>query len=227
MQELEIIEGLEIIKELEVLISIRPNWIELIAQLIKTIEVRKTRPTLKPPFKCPIYCTQDKYKHLYDLRPYSNGDITLSVTTHNKHSLVPDNYLNGKVIGEFVCDKITRYNCDRDFGEYFVAGYVGAYMPLKEMCLTNKDLMEYGKGKPLYGWHISNPKIYDKPKELREFSRFGYITRGGVCVNSSCEYHHDNGYYEPPHCELYGSGNCSLERPPQSWCYVKEKGNDA
>ena len=40
-----------------VLISIRPQWCEKIASGEKTIEVRKTRPKLKTPFKCYIYCT--------------------------------------------------------------------------------------------------------------------------------------------------------------------------
>lgn len=40
-----------------VLISIRPEWCELIVSGEKTIEVRKTRPKLDMPFKCYIYCT--------------------------------------------------------------------------------------------------------------------------------------------------------------------------
>ena len=41
-----------------VLISIRPEWVEKIANEWKTIEVRKTKPYLETPFKCYIYCTQ-------------------------------------------------------------------------------------------------------------------------------------------------------------------------
>ena len=41
-----------------VLISIKPKWCELIASGKKTVEVRKTRPKLKTPFKCYIYRTQ-------------------------------------------------------------------------------------------------------------------------------------------------------------------------
>ena len=40
-----------------VLISIRPEWCQKIASGEKTIEVRKKRPKLAPPFKCYIYCT--------------------------------------------------------------------------------------------------------------------------------------------------------------------------
>lgn len=44
-----------------VLISIRPEWCQKIASGEKTIEVRKNRPKLAPPFKCYIYCTRDKH----------------------------------------------------------------------------------------------------------------------------------------------------------------------
>lgn len=40
-----------------VLISIRPKWCQKIMSGQKTIEVRKTRPKLNPPFKCYIYQT--------------------------------------------------------------------------------------------------------------------------------------------------------------------------
>lgn len=38
-----------------VLISIRPEWVEKILAGEKTIEVRKTRPNMRTPFKCYIY----------------------------------------------------------------------------------------------------------------------------------------------------------------------------
>lgn len=38
-----------------VLISIRPDWCQKIMAGRKTIEVRKTRPKMNPPFKCYIY----------------------------------------------------------------------------------------------------------------------------------------------------------------------------
>lgn len=41
-----------------VMLSIRPKWVEKIANGEKTIEVRKTKPKLQTPFKCYIYCTK-------------------------------------------------------------------------------------------------------------------------------------------------------------------------
>ena len=40
--------------------SIRPKWCELIANGKKTIEVRKTRPKIDPPFKAYMYCTKSR-----------------------------------------------------------------------------------------------------------------------------------------------------------------------
>lgn len=41
-----------------VLLSIRPEWCVKILNGEKTVEIRKNRPKLKPPFKCYIYCTK-------------------------------------------------------------------------------------------------------------------------------------------------------------------------
>ena len=43
-----------------VLISIRPEWVEKIANKWKTIEVRKSKPYLETHFKCYIYCTNTR-----------------------------------------------------------------------------------------------------------------------------------------------------------------------
>ena len=186
-----------------ILISIQPKWCELIASGKKTIEVRKTAPKLQTPFKCYIYCAQDKYKHLYDLRKVSNGDFMLSVVQHNKTSLVAGGYLNGKVIGEFVCDSVFEYRSEFPEGNYdeiieqlYTPTVDGkkVYMPIaqngcdnylsNDSCLTWDELKSYiGKGiKSFYGWNITDIKIYDKPKELGEFFRpVKYDADGPIC----------------------------------------------
>lgn len=96
-----------------VMISIHPKWCELIANGKKTVEVRKTKPKLETSFKVYIYCTNTpKHHHLYDLRPYNkSGKIKLGCVQHNSTSLVASNYINGKVIGYFVCDKVEQICC--------------------------------------------------------------------------------------------------------------------
>jgi predicted transcriptional regulator len=138
-----------------VLISIRPEWCEKIINGQKTVEVRKTRPKMNPPFKCYIYKCG-----------------------------------NGKVIGEFLCDEIIE---DRTYGhneEFYRAACMSAY-----------DAAAYAMQSPMYGWHISDLRVYDHPRDLWEFTGLRQ-TRFG---------------WEP----------VPITRPPQSWRYVeKELWND-
>lgn len=194
-----------------VLISIQPKYCELIASGKKTIEVRKTAPNLKTPFKCYIYAT--KPKHF--VRGYPNdalfrhidGEIECGFSYSivvEKGAKDRDNFLSGKVIGEFVCDKVMRFN---KWGGWLsgIENYDISFDHLKETCLDG--LWEYGKGKPLYGWHISDLKIYDKPKELSEFRVCCEGRKCFKCKRSE---------------RKLSSLECSqLNVPPQSWCYVE------
>lgn len=185
-----------------VLISIRPKWVEKIASGEKTIEVRKTAPKIQTPFKCYIYCTNDRELTLnrdFDGSFYFNGNIYYPHTAS-----ILEHAFNGKVVGEFVCDKI--FNID----DWIYSDEVADILTEKNMCLSYKELAEYLNGKDGYGWHISNLKIYDKPKKLSEFHHF--------CTypSNTCE---DCAIQKlKPHCH-YGEG---LTRPPQSWQYIEE-----
>lgn len=148
-----------------VLLSIRPQWCELIASGKKTVEVRKTAPKLKTPFKVYMYCTKGK-TFLY--RNPNNGELFLDSNGGYRGGDYEDRYLTGKVIGEFVCSKIyeieyggCRYmiNNDRSFTNRIA----------EESCLWYDDLYRYLGDKTGYGWIITNVKIYNKPKELEEF----------------------------------------------------------
>ncbi len=168
-----------------VLISIQPKWCKLIASGKKTVEVRKTRPKLDTPFKCYIYCTKDNSFAEKTLRGF-DADGKAIYYKANK----------GKVIGEFVCDRISPIA---------MPGYeMVDVVDCEESCLSPKEMLDYAQCKPLYGWHISNLVIYDEPKELSEFRYYNvraYIDK--------------NGYIMPTH---------EIIRPPQSWCYVEKGG---
>ena len=41
-----------------VLVSVKPEWCDLIMEGQKTLEIRKTKPNIKTPFKCYIYKTR-------------------------------------------------------------------------------------------------------------------------------------------------------------------------
>lgn len=129
-----------------VMISIRPKWCEMIVSRKKTVEVRKDRPRLEPPFKCYIYCTKPRYP-FEDFICYDTADGAVGF------------YGGGKVIGEFICD---TFVVDKTFGHDPL--FNGA------ACMTEVECAAYSCCSPLYGWHISNRKIYDTPKDLREFA---------------------------------------------------------
>ena len=161
-----------------VLLSITPKYCEFIANGKKTVEVRKTKPKLDTPFKCYIYET--KTKDFYS-------------ALHKK--------IMGKVIGEFICDEILEFD-ENIYGEFSMYDD-----ELQNTCLTQFDLAKYSGGRiKLYGWEISDLKIYDTPKELSGFRQ---------C--HKCEH-----YFYCKAGEYSCDGVYKLTRPPQSWCYVEE-----
>lgn len=185
-----------------VLISIKPKWCEKIASGEKTIEVRKTAPKCEVPFKAYIYETKGQY-------------IKFIHGAHTKYG-----YGCGKVIGEFVCDKVEKleehieqgglyYTLENDFNE--------------QAQLDNWELHDYGKGKTIYGWHISELKIYDRPRELNEFKKTKEL------ITRTCGMQARNGLCRAiDHEELCDNIKCCFKTPcpPQSWCYVEDLGEE-
>lgn len=175
-----------------VLISIRPKWCEKICSGEKTIEVRKTRPKLETPFRVYIYCTLPKHPH-----------EDFIATDYPR----PQFYGGGKVIGEFTCERIALIAYD---GGELSSTTNAAFSPAT--CLTRSEIIAYigDKGR-CYGWHISDLKIYDTPRELGELRR--------ACPNSfyceSCAMYREND-------GTCGNESLQIKRPPQSWCYVEE-----
>lgn len=171
-----------------VLISIRPKWCEKIISGEKTIEVRKTRPKLQTPFKCYIYCTMD--------HPY----ISVSCGELDKLNYRTNTVCrcNGKVIGEFICDRIYELETRSPGGSYYVKGedQPTTNDVARQSCLNLRDMHEYLRAAKGYGWHISNLKIYDTPHELREFT----------------------GLRDTK----FGAAPYEISRPFQSWGYVEE-----
>ncbi len=180
-----------------VMLSIRPKWCEKIASGKKTIEVRKTKTKLETPFKAYIYCTMPDTRDPHNILELHGADGKIRKA-------------NGKVIGEFTCDRI-----------YELAPLNHAPDDVeKQACLTREEIVDYLKGTG-YGWHISNLKIYDAPKKLGEFWRdcLEYSELSTNCW--SCE----NVCGDGDETDCNTDGRLYLHRPPQSWCYVKEIDN--
>ena len=194
-----------------VLISIQPKWVEKIASGEKTIEVRKTKPNLETPFKCYIYCTNGT--QLVDVRKeriYLDINKRFLLTNGKSNNVISSTppQVNRKVIGEFVCDRI-----DISVVELKPNDIEPCYWKLiNGSCLTKNELMNYGKYNALYGWHISDLKIYDKPKELSEFTKYMDCKNTYDC----CACHN----WSRLNLKCIAMNN-EVKRPPQSWCYVE------
>lgn len=197
-----------------VLISIQPKWVEKIANGQKTIEVRKTAPKCKVPFKCYIYCTSSD---VHSALVVGDGDAKLIHCCNYKSAIpVGGTIGNGKVIGEFICDKVIKTCGWRLRGNtQQCTKRTTAEESFPELaCLTIDEIVKYAESenREVCGLHISDLKIYDKPKELSEFYKPCPTKEKGDCL--SCDCLADNDY----------GGICTnnLTRAPSNWQYVDE-----
>lgn len=186
-----------------VMASIKPYYVFLIIakamgwniEKEKTVEVRKSYPKANDWNKTvKMYCSKDKKS--FAMIP-------------KKYQPLMQQFL-GKVIGEFMCNKI----------DYWQNHYKTDVMHIADMsslsCVSIDDLLDYlghyvdmnGVDKRLYAWHISDIVIYDKPKELSEFYQ-------SSTFNSNRDNINDLKWIKDKPC-------LPLKRPPQSWCYVEE-----
>lgn len=128
---------------LSILISIQPEYVDRIIGKEKVFDIRKLKPKRETPFKCLIYETTKKYKtRLFGLNCICQG--------------------RGKIVGEFICDKIIEFESefwddetfesigtvyyDEDFGEREVRVFAcnGEDNELcKKSCLTWAELRKY------------------------------------------------------------------------------------
>lgn len=141
----------------KILLPVHPQWCEKIFNGEKTIEVRKTAPKIDTPFEVLVYQTKIRFK----VRDWQENFQSIIFTPNGG---AEDG--NGKVIGSFVCDKVYKIVPD---GEYYSNGYDIDDDMLSETCLGRGYLTGYGLGYTLYGWHITAPTLFDKPRELSEF----------------------------------------------------------
>ena len=167
-----------------VMISIRPKWCNLIASGKKIVEIRKTHPKVDTSFKVYIYET--------------HGVIDTPWIDEDGHL---DFHGRGMVVGEFVCD----YIYEDEHGEYADVFEDSGCVPLAEQ-------KEYAPNGILYGWHISELKMYDKPKRLSDFFA---PCRREYCQDTCPQYKRNN-------CDLFHNGRHPLNVAPKSWCYVEE-----
>ncbi|MBO7670138.1 MAG: hypothetical protein J6S60_06065, partial [Oscillospiraceae bacterium] len=126
----------------------------------------------------------------------------------------------------FICDAIYEFSTRVYLGEEQL---ISDEDIVALSCVSRPELRKYeGYAIGLYGWHISDLKIYDKPKQLSDFYRWSDgLTDIRPCQNGKpCE----NIIYDyTENCEAcaidFDGTDCpylKVQRPPQSWCYVEE-----
>lgn len=172
-----------------VLISIRPEWCKLIASGRKTVEVRKNEPKLSKPFKCLIYCTMPNPTHQKDVVE------------------IVGNRINGKVWAEFTCFNIEPFTTDYRQNEEQTMRLS------KKSCVSYEDLAEYERNAHcLFGWHISDLKIWDEPVRLKNFWGMKPCRHSG----DYCTCLQWDNMKEDCCASRY------ISRPPQSWYYMED-----
>lgn len=239
-----------------VMISIQPKWCEKIANGNKTIEIRKTRPKLEAPFKCYIYCTKPIHFYKisecmctsYEYLHLCEGQVTMGdgFELYDKEYQV----LNGRVIGEFICNSISEHeaefhagndfyqdireifrdpdNPDDDCRDYSILTSNDDDDPndcefCKQTCLTFEEVKAY-IGEECFCKTFYGWHISDLViyDKPKELSEF---KKPCICTD---EYEGET-YCNCLHCDLAGDSDygiipCDrkLTRPPQSWRYAEE-----
>lgn len=193
-----------------ILISDHAKWCFLMMNGKKKIEVRKGTALYKATQKLIdeygyaefyVYCTKGK-PNLW--LPYEYDCFELDEASQPYLSDKPivdiDTKMNGKVIFKFRCYKVEETH-----------KYVGDI--LKDSCLTIDEFCDY-LGNKIYAYaiHISDLEIFDRPKELSEFNKYG------------CE------QYDKDVCAVYGERghlytNCffHLTKAPQSFMFIESE----
>ena len=180
-----------------ILASLKPYYYYLIGERKKTIEVRKS--ALKNlPQDIAFYMSKDEKSFAKIPKEFQDK--------YRKHF--------GKIGMRVVCDETERFS----------VGSLRSDDIEKLACLSYNEMINYfykpeeldGKtAKQGFAWHISNLKIYDKPKELSEFYR--PCSYSGICY--SCNRFRPNG---TPNDEPNDFCDGEITRPPQSYMRVKE-----
>lgn len=196
-----------------ILASLKPYYYYLIGERKKTIEVRKS--ALKDlPQDIVFYMSKDEKSFAKIPKEFQEK--------YREHF--------GKVGMKVVCDKVDAYNFHEGLTEFNSMGLpsriYGSYLifadDYKSMCLSYDEVKSYGNRKIIYGWHISDLKIYDRPKELSEFKTPPCEKSENACGN--CKWLVKINTPDVYECECYVEDGRPITRPPQSYMWVKELG---
>lgn len=124
--------------------------------------------------------------------------------------------LNGKVVARFWCDKVEEIKTfERHSPEL-----------LKQSCLNANEFYDYLiKGKNFlgevlgYAIHISDLEIFDRPRELSEFKKIGYLDKiKPIKVNPNLKDAYKS--FEPIYNRQI-EREYTLDKAPTNYCYIE------
>ena len=224
-----------------ILISIRPQWAKLILNRIKKDEIRKGTAIGKAINKlieeqgvAPmlIYCTKGNKNEclIPDLQPDKVYHPLTEKLHRGVYSVVEEKaiwndckkyILNGKVVARFnaTAEHIEYETCSRDISGWWKDD--GKMYNHKDACLTYEQMFNYigaGDGTVI---HINDLKIFDEPKEIKEF--YGAFTQKRyerIFGNNVIELDKKYGGLRQPTRSGY-EYTYPLTRAPQSWYYTR------
>lgn len=158
------------------------------------------------PKRCEFLLNNEMTVEVKKTKPKLETPFKCYVYCTKKYYKKGDGYFQGKycgkVIGEFVCDAVIPMSIT-----YFNPNHRMASREFPYTGLTDKQIIDY------LGWHISDLKIYDKPKELSEFKKAGFMSYNDWLY----------ALYPNTHCGYEAwARKFNITHPPQSWCYVEE-----
>lgn len=226
-----------------ILKSLKPKVVANILNGDASILITKEKPKCDLPIDVYIYCTKDKKDYL--CKPNEWG--MPYPKTYALGGKCCKNY-NGKVVAKFTLNKVEDvfYECGNN--GISINGYKWFYTEEldlvqnfeKASCLNENELFNYlqpkeAGGTPCgYAWHISNLKIFDRPKELWQFKTPKNYDRYQKELNQA--YKDDARIRERLYEGLAEDNECAnavqltelteylwgIKKAPQSWCYVEE-----
>lgn len=118
------------------------------------------------------------------------------------------------VVGEFTCDGYDRFTPVGTGSVRFKR-----FRALHDTCMSIEEICNLANGEPVFGWRISDLRMYTEPVRMNQFYE-PCIHDCGTC-DFLCYDAHDE---MPGRGEWYcGKGDIPSElQPPTDWCYVEK-----
>lgn len=181
-----------------ILMSIRPQHVCNIFNLIKLLEIRKKFPKNYVGWVY-IYCT------------INGGCITKNA---NKYTYYKKGYTtrSGKVVARFWCDKVEEILIE-PFGEEYKDYEIEL---CKKSCLSFVELNKYLQGENGYAIHITKLEIFDKPMELGSHENGWQFMKPGFDAYYNKDHTHESYLNWANRCEDF-----KVRKAPQSWQFIE------